>query len=242
MSAERQNTTVWRTGDSNHILAIEAIIFDMDGLLIDSEPLTDIAFSALMEAHDCHIDWTPELIARVQGRRMTEILEIVAGICGIRTPIAELSDTLEAHRLEVIRGNLQAKNGALECIAHMKSAGLPLALATSGRRSYVDAALGETGLAGAFAVEVTGESVTRGKPDPEVYLLAAHTLGIEPAYCVVFEDAPAGIAAAVAAGMTAVAVPDFYTRDLTFDPPPHAVLPDLHAAIAWLEERQTRPL
>ncbi len=124
----------------------------------------------------------------------------------------------------------------------MHAASLPLALATSGQRDYVDAALRESGLAGSFAVEVTCESVTRGKPDPETYLLAAQRLGINPAHCLVFEDAPAGIAAAIAAGMAAVAVPDVYTKDLTFDPAPHAVLPDLHAAIAWIEERQTRPL
>lgn len=242
MSSTRLETPAYPIADAARSLAFEAVIFDMDGLLIDSEPLTDIAFSALIEAHSCQIDWTPELIARLQGRRMTEILEIVAGICSIATPIAELSETLEAHRIEVIRGHLQPKPGAVEMVRHVQSSGLPVALATSGQRTYVDAALRESGLTGSFAVEVTGESVTRGKPDPEVYLLAAQRLGVAPEHCVVFEDAPAGIAAAIAAGMTAVAVPDVYTHDLTFEPAPHAVLPDLHAAIPWLTDRQTRPL
>lgn len=240
MGSARLDTPASRATAPDRRQVIEAVIFDMDGLLIDSEPLTDIAFSALMQAHDCQIGWTPELVARVQGRRMTEILEIVAGICGIATPVAELSETLEAQRIEVMRGRLRPKPGAVEFIAHLHAASLPLALATSGQRDYVDAALRESGLTGSFAVEVTGESVTRGKPDPETYLLAAQRLGINPAHCLVFEDAPAGIAAAIAAGMAAVAVPDVYTQDLTFDPAPHAVLSDLHAAIAWLEA-QTRP-
>lgn len=242
MGSTRLETQVPRVAAPVRSLAIEAVIFDMDGLLIDSEPLTEIAFSALMQAHDCQIEWTPELVARTQGRRMTEILEIVAGICGITTPVAELSETLEAHRIEVIRGHLAPKPGAVALVRHVQSSGLPLALATSGQRNYVDAALREAGLSGCFAVEVTGECVTRGKPDPEVYLLAAQRLGVAPARCIVFEDAPAGIAAAMAAGMTAVAVPDIYTKDLAFEPAPHAVLPDLHAAIAWLEQYQTRPL
>ena len=127
--------------------------------------------------------------------------------------------------------------GAKALIGFAKREGLPMALATSGVRRYADAVLAETGLAGSFAVEVTGEDVVRGKPAPDVFALAASRLGIEPAGCVVFEDAPNGIAAAVAAGMRAVAVPNIYTRELDFPAPPETSLPDLHAAISWLRER-----
>jgi len=104
-------------------------------------------------------------------------------------------------RVETIRGRLQAHRGAEELLDFARTTGLRLALATSGRRSYVDAILAESRFTGRFDVEVTGESVTHGKPDPETYLLAASRLDVAPAGCVVLEDAPNGIAAAVAAGM-----------------------------------------
>jgi HAD superfamily hydrolase (TIGR01509 family) len=218
--------------------AVKALIFDMDGLLVDSEPLTDIALAALLQQHGCVIDWSDKaLAARLMGSRMPEILAVVSELCGITTPAAELNEALEALRLQTLRGQLRAMPGAVELLAFASACGLPLALATSGRRTYVDAVLAETRLTGCFAVEVTGEDVTRGKPDPATYLLAASRLGADPATCVVLEDAPNGIAAAAAAGMRSIAVPNVYSRDLPFVPPPELVLPDLHAVIPWLQHQ-----
>ena len=132
---------------------------------------------------------------------------------------------------------MQPYSGAADLLAFAQAGGLRLALATSGRRSYVDAVLAETQFSGRFEVEVTGEDVTYGKPDPETYLLAASRLGVAPASCVVLEDAPNGIAAAVAAGMRAVAVPNVFSRELPFPAPPEVVLPDLHAVIPWLQDQ-----
>ena len=217
---------------------IQALIFDMDGLLVDSEPLTGIALAALLAQYDCQIDWDDtELGERLMGRRMPEILAVLAEMCGITTPAQELNDTLEALRVETLRGRLQAYPGAAQLLTCAQTAGLRVALATSGRRSYVDAVLAEVQFTGRFAVEVTGEDVTHGKPDPESYLLAASRLGVAPASCVVLDDAPNGIAAAVAAGMRAIAVPNVYTEALRFPAAPEVVLPDLHAVIPWLQEQ-----
>ncbi len=217
---------------------VQALIFDMDGLLVDSEPLTDIALTALLRQHACVIDWSDNaLTARLMGCRIPEVLAVLAEMCGITTPADELNETLEALRIQTLRGQLRAMPGAAGLLAFAAACALPVALATSGRRTYVDAVLVETRLTGCFAVEVTGEDVTRGKPDPATYVLAAARLGVEPAACVVLEDAPNGIAAAVAAGMRSIAVPNIYSRDLPFVPPPEMVLPDLHAVIPWLREQ-----
>ena len=218
--------------------AIQALIFDMDGLLVDSEPLTHLALVALLGQHDCVINWDDsELNTRIMGRRIPEILAILDEICGITAPAEELNENLEALRVDTLRGRLQSCPGAKELLDFAAEAGLRPALATSGRRSYVDAVLAETRFTGRFAVEVTGENVIRGKPDPETYLLAASRLGVLPERCVVLEDAPNGVAAAVAAGMRAVAVPNVFTRELPFPAPPEVVLPDLHAVIPWLRDQ-----
>lgn len=214
---------------------IAALIFDMDGLLVDSEPLAGETIVALFRRHGREVDLEAEAGQRLVGMRMREILAIVADMYGLALPTDALAQEYEELRLTVLAGRLQLMPGARELIAFAKDSGLPMALATSGVRRYADAVLAETGLAGSFVVEVTGEDVARGKPAPDVFALAATRLGITPAECVVFEDAPNGIAAAVAAGMRAVAVPNVYTRALAFPTPPEVILPDLHAAISWLQ-------
>lgn len=213
---------------------IAALIFDMDGLLVDSETLNEEVVQALLRHHDCHIAWTQKQTEELMGKRIPEVLAVIARICDIRTPIETLVGAFETHRLEVMRGRLQAMPGALEVTALGRAFGWQTALVTSGRRDYVDAVLAETRLAGSFDVEVTGEDVPVGKPAPDGYLLAASRLNVAPEACIVFEDAPNGIAAAVAAGMQAVAVPNMYTRGLEFQVAPTMFLPDLHAATSWL--------
>ncbi len=92
-------------------------------------------------------------------------------------------------------------------------------------------------MAGLFDAEATGDDVERGKPAPDLFLLAASRLGVEPAACVVFEDAPLGVAAAVAAGMRVIAVPNAKSREMPFPVAPTVSLPDLTAGIAWLRAR-----
>jgi HAD superfamily hydrolase (TIGR01509 family) len=229
-----------RSGFNSNARPIEALIFDMDGLLVDSEPLAGETIVALFRRHGREVDLDAKAGQRLVGRRMREILAIIAEMYDLVLPTDAMAQEYEELRLTVLNGRLQPMPGAKELIAYAYEMRLPMALATSGVRRYADAVLAETGLAGAFAVEVTGEDVAHGKPAPDVFLRAASRLGIRPAGCVVFEDAPNGIASATAAGMRAVAVPNVYTRELAFPAPPEVFLSDLHGAIAWLQEQPIR--
>jgi HAD superfamily hydrolase (TIGR01509 family) len=178
---------------------------------------------------------------QVLGRRLPEAIAIVRDAYGLEAPVAELTRIYGEMRIAALRGSVRPMPGAADAIAFGRAAGLRLALATSGQRAHADLSLAESGLAGLFDAEATGDEVERGKPAPDLFLLAAERLGVEPPSCIVFEDSPLGVAAAVAAGMRAVAVPDQRTRHLSFPVKPEVVLPDLTAAIIWLRSRGVKP-
>ena len=214
---------------------IRALIFDMDGLLVDSEPLAEAAMTAFLRRYG-H-EPRAEVGERLLGRRLPEALAIVREAYELQLPIEELIAIYGEMRMEALRGNVLPMPGAAEIIAFGRAAGLRLALATSGHRSHADLSLGETGLAGLFDAEATGDDVERGKPAPDLFLLAASRVGVDPAACVVFEDAPLGVASAVAAGMRVAAVPNAKSREMPFPVAPTVFLPDLTAAIGWLREQ-----
>jgi HAD superfamily hydrolase (TIGR01509 family) len=214
---------------------IRALIFDMDGLLVDSEPLAARALEEFLRLHDREL--RPELLGRTIGRRLPEAIALLAETYELATPVEELTRTYDQLRLAALRGNLRPMPGAAALLTFARQAGLRLALATSSLRTHADLSLAETKLAGLFDAEATGDEVERGKPAPDIFLLAAARLGVEPADCVVLEDAPAGIAAAAAAGMRRLWVPNPATRGLPLPVPADAELPDLEAAIPWLRAR-----
>lgn len=219
---------------SGEIPPIRALIFDMDGLLVDSEPFAKMAMVTFLQRHG-H-DLTDDVSARLLGRRVPEAIAIVADHYGLADDRSELAEIYNELRLAAIRGNLRPMPGAAELIAFGRDAGLRLALATSNLREHVDLSLVETRLAGLFDAEATGEEVAHGKPKPDIFLLAARRLGLAPNQTVVLEDSPAGIAAAKAAGARALWVPQETSHGALLPVQPDAVLPDLLAAIPWLRQ------
>lgn len=183
---------------------LRAVLFDMDGLLVDSEPLWFEAECAVMATMGG--PWSrADQVALTGGS-----LEYSAGYMAARAlrpakPALIGKWLLDSVALLIAERGVPLMAGAAELLAELAAAGVPMALVTSARRRIMDAVIASTGLD--FGVTVCAEDVSRGKPDPEPYLRAAAALGQPPAGCVALEDSPRGIAAARAAGCPVIAVP-----------------------------------
>jgi HAD superfamily hydrolase (TIGR01509 family) len=211
---------------------VRALIFDMDGLLVDSEPLAALAMDMFLTNYG--FERRQEVHARLLGRRLPEAIAIVRESYGMAEPLDALIEEYGELRLATLRGAVRQLPGAREVIEFGRAAGLAIGLATSGMRAHATVSLEETELAGLFDAEVTGDEVEHGKPAPDLFLLAAKRLGVPPAECVVFEDAPNGVLAAKAAGMCVAAVPAKHGHDHVFPEAPDVVLNSLVDAPAWL--------
>jgi len=208
----------------------DAVLFDMDGLLVDTEPLwleTETEVMARLGA-----PWTEADQRQLLGGSMTRTVAYLLAKAVLppggersiplsteHTPLDGVSpgrpavpspETIEQWLVEgmlarVAAGRVVVRPGARELLTEVADAGVAHALVTSSQRSFAAAVLASTGLE--FPVVVTGEDVAAHKPDPEPYLLAAKLLGVDPARCVALEDSPSGVASAGAAGCLVIAVP-----------------------------------
>jgi HAD superfamily hydrolase (TIGR01509 family) len=204
----------------------------MDGLLVDSEGLAAAAMDRFLAERG--LNRRPEIHAQLLGRRLVEAIAIVRDGYELDEALDLMIARYGELRLESLRGAVRSMPGALEIIERARLAGYRIALATSGLRVHADLSLDETGLAGKFDAEVTGDEVTRGKPAPDLFLLAAKRLGVAPEDVIVLEDSPLGVEAAVHAGMRAVAVLGHPGRHVEFPVAPLVVVDDLHQAADWL--------
>ena len=179
---------------------IRGVIFDMDGVLCDSEPLIAEA-AGLMFREKYGVPATPEDFHPFIGTGEDRFLGGVAEKYGVQFELGvDKARTYEIY-LQLIPGRLQPLPGAHEFVADARVRGLKLALATSADRVKLHGNLSAIGLPESkFDAVVTGSDIARKKPFPDIFLLAAKNIGISPAHCVVVEDAPSGLQAAKAAG------------------------------------------
>jgi HAD superfamily hydrolase (TIGR01509 family) len=183
---------------------VDAVVFDLDGVLIDSEPVWEqVRRGYVAEAGG---EWQPDSQQRLMGMSTPEWARYLSGELGVGRPpdvvAAEVIDRM-ARRYE---DRLPLLPGAVEAVRRVAGR-WPLALASSSPRRLIDAVLAEAGLTGYFAVTMSTEEVARGKPAPDVYLSVASRLGVPPGAAVAIEDSSNGLRAAHAAGMRVVAVP-----------------------------------
>lgn len=182
---------------------MSAFIFDMDGVIIDSEPLhfeVDLQTLAYFGVASSHED-----LERFVGMTNPEMWRILKEERKLTQTVSELIDYQMKNKIEALeKAELAPIDGIQELIAELKKRHIPIAIASSSPRVFIQAVLRKFGLTHAFGAIVSGEEVERGKPAPDVYLAAAKELGVDPAQCVVLEDARHGVIAAKAAGMTCI--------------------------------------
>lgn len=179
-----------------------AVVFDCDGVLVDSEPASVVAWEAAL-AELGHRAATGVIEAFV-GHTDSAIADHFGAELGIDPVTVDEAARRQFER--IIRSGLDAYPDALEMLDWLEARRLPIAVASNSSRRRLDAVLAASGLSGRIPVTVAGDEVPRPKPAPDVYLVAARRLGVDPRRCVCFEDSPAGIEAARNAELRVVAV------------------------------------
>lgn len=185
--------------DRRCTVSVQAVLFDLDGVLVDSTAAVEAHWRAFAARHDLD---APALLADLHGRRMVDTMAAALPDLSAEELAAEAA-WLEQTEVEGAREGTQRQPGAQQLTAALS--GRPWAIVTSGTVPVAVARIEAVGLPRP-PVLVTGEEVASGKPDPAPYLLAAQRLGVPPEDCVVVEDAPSGLAAGRAAGCVTVAV------------------------------------
>jgi HAD superfamily hydrolase (TIGR01509 family) len=184
---------------------IEAVVFDLDGVLLDTEELWDEARRRLAEKRG--VDWPDDAQRAMMGMSSPEWSQYMHDVVGLAEPPEEIS-TEVVRRLEgLYRERLPLVPGALEAVRRI-GANWPLGIASSSNRPLIDLFLELTGTGELFRATVSSEEVERGKPAADVYLEAARRLGADPARCAAIEDSENGIRSASAAGLRVVAIPN----------------------------------
>ena len=206
---------------------VAAVVFDMDGVIIDSEQVWDEVREELVA------DWggryRPEAQRAMMGMSSHEWSRYMHDELGLSQEPAEINAEVVRRMLERYHGELPLLEGAVDAVRSL-AASYPLAVASSSNRPLIDAVLETAGIADCFVATVSSEEVPRGKPSPDVYLEAARRLGVAASRCAAIEDSGNGIRAAKAAGMLVIAYPNEHY------PPDAEALGSADAVIGALSE------
>ena len=187
-------------------LLISAVIFDMDGVLIDSEPLQLKSFNKVLERYGKHVTMN-DFKGSYMGKRDTQICGNM--IADYNLPISERDFVKEKRKgyANILNVSIvKPTEGTASCLTLLKKNGLKLAIASSSSLEEIKAVAGKFGIADYFSTLVSAHDVTNGKPSPDVYLKAAEKLNIKPEMCAAIEDTPTGIKSAKSAGMVCIAI------------------------------------
>jgi HAD superfamily hydrolase (TIGR01509 family) len=193
--------------DTQSASMIEAIIFDLDGLLIDSEQNWERARRDYARSVGC--DWTAEDELAAKGLNSPEWAALIQQRCGLRSTEREVISGVTDRMKELYDQSLPVLPGAVSVVENLAER-YPLAVASSSPPEIIEHVLKEAGIRHCFSVVVSADEVGKGKPSPDVFLVTAERLQRDPHRIVVFEDSSAGILAAHAAGMHVIAIPNLH--------------------------------
>jgi HAD superfamily hydrolase (TIGR01509 family) len=214
---------------------VEAIIFDHDGTLVDTERADLETCHLLYQEHgvDFSVDyWAKNIVGYMGGYDL--VLDDLTRPNGQR-PTREAVWQRFKELWEITSANVELMPGVATLLPQLHTAGYPMAVATASDRAWVQRWFSRFNLWPYFQAIATGDDVVHNKPAPDVYLFAAAQLGVKPERCLVFEDSLPGLAAAKAAGMTVVAIPTPHTRGLDYSLA-HAVIDNLEiVTVEWVE-------
>lgn len=240
-AAKSDSTPLGQSGDTSpdtakapSALRIHGVVFDMDGLLFDTERLYRMLLQERVRAHGHEL--TDDGYRRMIGHRIDISKQVLAEEIGTSEPVDAIFDELESHYYNAVSTRaIPTRPGALELITLLRQHGVPLALATSTFRHLTDAKLRNAGLADAFALTVCGDEVEHSKPHPEPYLKAAAGLDLWPSQVLALEDSPTGLTAAHTAGLHTILVPDLVEPTETSIAMADAVADSLLSVCQWIE-------
>jgi HAD superfamily hydrolase (TIGR01509 family) len=184
---------------------IDAVVFDLDGVIVDSEHVWDEVRQQLAAERGGR--WHDQASRDMMGMSSPEWSRYMHDVIGLEEPPVEINAEVVRRLEAVYRERLPLIPGAVEAVERL-AARWPLGLASSSNRRVIDLVLETSGLTGSFRATVSSEEVAQGKPAPDVYLEAARRLGVEPARCAAVEDSENGILSAKAAGMRTIAIPN----------------------------------
>jgi beta-phosphoglucomutase family hydrolase len=198
------------TGERQMKKGSRTVIFDMDGVIIDSEPLHLAAYNIVLGPYAVHLR-EEEFIRWCVGRRSSDIVAFLRKHFQLPESVEQLLAEKNTAYTSMVRENMRPMPGLLPLLDHLTSSAYRLAVASSASVADIEEILAGLRVRQHFQLIVSGEEVPNGKPSPDIFLEAARRLGVSPEECVVIEDSQKGVEAAVQAGMYCIAVPNRFT-------------------------------
>jgi HAD superfamily hydrolase (TIGR01509 family) len=215
---------------------VGAVLLDMDGTLLDTERVYFDSLVAALNSNG-YTDDTVALCQAMVGLPGPDCEAMLHARYGEGFPLAEISRAFIANRDEILAAGVPLKHGAVELLDALQAAQCPMAIVTSSSQRTAEAHLQLAGIRHRFETVLTRDDVMRGKPSPDLYLLAASRFGLKPEQCVAVEDSNHGVTAAHAAGAITIMVPDMVTPTDESRARCVAVVSDLNAVLDVLQER-----
>jgi HAD superfamily hydrolase (TIGR01509 family) len=211
----------------------DAVIFDMDGTMLDTERL----YQSVMQlaAADCGIEWTEQHWHGLIGRNKQDGAALLAQWFGPDFAVESFWDRCRVHYPGIFGKGIPLKPGVIETLDFFAARKMPMAVATSTNADRARAHLQSVGILDRFSTIAGGDEVSQGKPAPDIFLLAAKKLGVDPKRCIAFEDSDAGVLSAHRAGMPVIMVIDIKPPEPEAARVAQHVTHSLDEALAWLK-------